>query len=124
MSNENIKKNYYNTNWKQGLTKAGKVKFFCKRNDKWVNMGISEVGKKKLVWIIYNNDIIKKHDIKFEDDYEKLKEDVDKFIEKQAKGLLSDEDEEKAFEDMKPHEKLVEIGKRENIKYQKSKMNF
>ncbi|MFN7836025.1 MAG: hypothetical protein ACK5NY_09620 [Burkholderiaceae bacterium] len=83
MSNEKKEvKNYDNTNWKQGMTKLGKLKFSCKRNNKWLNTGITEAGKKKLVWIIYDNELIKKHDIKFEDDYEKLKEDVDKFIEK------------------------------------------
>lgn len=70
-----------NTNWKEGMTQAGKQKFYCKRNDKWVNMGVSVIDKNHFVWVVYDGQLIKKHNIQFNGNFQQLKDDVDKFIE-------------------------------------------
>ena len=38
-----------------------------------------------------------------------------------VKSTSNDDDEQKAYEDMKPHEQIAEIGRREIIKFEKEK---
>ena len=103
---------FKNYDWKEGKTQKGLRRFYKLWANVWLNVVILQNNK---LFIIYGGEKIKNNLI-----WDEGKKNI---ILKEVEELLTGA-EPKAFEDMSPHEKLVEIGRRENIKYNKQINKF
>lgn len=65
-----------NTEWKEGKTKKGEKTLYRRYNNKPVNIGFFKNGH---VWISYNNEFIKDHNLKYVND-EQIQKDVDNLL--------------------------------------------
>lgn len=101
------KSNIQNTAWKTGTTKNGNTRHYRLLSGEWVNVIV--YGTK--LYITYDSKTIPN---KIMYDPAKLPEVLNQVY---ITVLEHVSKEPKAWEDMKPHEQLVEIGKRENIKF-------
>ncbi|MFN7836026.1 MAG: hypothetical protein ACK5NY_09625 [Burkholderiaceae bacterium] len=124
--------------WIEGTTKKKDRRFYKTFANMWLNVVIlqnkkvfithgGEIIKNSLIWDENKKEDILEciHDLVFYREY-KLKNKIkypNLWISEATKRIYNRDidNEPKAFEDMKPHEKLIEIGRRENIKYQKQK---
>lgn len=105
--------------WNQSTTQKGQKKLSIKWKNHWINVVFNKTG---YLFITFDKEIIHnklKHmngemtDVLFG----LLVDLIFDFLKKKA-------NEPKAWEDMKQHEKLAEIGKNENIKYNKQINKF
>jgi hypothetical protein len=95
-----------NTNWKEGTTKHGNRRFYRLYYGKWLNAVLYPHNK---IYITYAGEKINHHLLWDEENKDQILNGV----------VMLVADIPKAWEDMKQHEKLAEIGKNENIKYNK-----
>lgn len=101
--------NNTNTDWREGKSKTGNVRYYRLIDGVWANAVIYPHNK---LYITYNNKKIK-HNILF-DETKKVE-----ILNKVYTTILEEVSKEpKAWEDMKHHEQLAEIGRRENIKFE------
>lgn len=101
---------FKNYEWKEGKTQKGLRRFYKLWANLWLNVVILQNNK---LFIIYGGEKINNNF-----SWDEAQKNI---ILKGVEELVT---EPKAFEDMLPHEKLVEIGKRENIKYNKQINKF
>lgn len=124
--------------WAEGKTKKGDRRFYKSWANMWLNVVIlqnkklfithgGEIIKNSLIWDENKKDDILEciHDLVFYGEYKlkNKKKYPDLWISEETKRIYNRniDNEPKAYEDMKPHEQLAEIGRRENIKYEKEK---
>jgi hypothetical protein len=104
---------FKSTEWKEGKTAKGLRRFYRLWADKWLNVMILQNNK---LFIVYANEKVNNTLV--------WEESKKKEILRAVEELVTGAEEAVAFEDMTQHEKLCEIGKNENIKYNiKHKVN-
>ncbi len=99
-------KNFKFTDWKEGKTAKGLRRFFRLSANVWLNVMILPNNK---LFIVYGNEKINNKLIWEEGKRHELLSYIEELVNCRGDPI--------AFEDMTQHEKLCEIGKNENIKY-------